>query len=237
MQLFIKISLDKPLTLPINYQHILQSVLYRLMGNADMTDLHDGGADYRGRKYKLFTFGPLKGKYKVQNRQITFFDEVSFEFRCVDKAVASKVAGGIVLYGISFGDNHFSDIDVKSSDISINQDEIDIRMVSPITVYSTDEERKTHYYSPSMDEFAEAIGMNFARKYEAYTGTPPQEEVTVSCVAVGEKDKRLTRYKGFIIEGYLGDYKLKGTPEALTFLYNTGLGSKNSQGFGMFERI
>ncbi len=237
MQLFIKISLDKPLTLPINYQHILQSVLYRLMGNADMTDLHDGGADYRGRKYKLFTFGPLKGKYKVQNRQITFFDEVSFEFRCVDKAVASRVAGGIVLQGISFGDDHFSNIEVKSSDTIVKQREINIRMVSPITVYSTDEHKKTHYYSPEMDEFAKAISMNFARKYEAYTGKPPKEEISITHVASGEKEKYLTRYKGFIIEGYMGEYRLKGTSEALTFLFNTGLGAKNSQGFGMFEII
>ena len=30
---------------------------------------------------------------------------------------------------------------------------------------------------------------------------------------------------------------LEGFPEYLTFLYNTGLGSKNSQGFGMFEVV
>ena len=33
----------------------------------------------------------------------------------------------------------------------------------------------------------------------------------------------------------MGEYELIGEPKYLDFLYQTGLGSKNAQGFGMFE--
>ena len=50
-----------------------------------------------------------------------------------------------------------------------------------------------------------------------------------------EKDKYLTKYKGFFINGWKGIYQLSGERKYLDFLYQTGLGAKNSQGFGMFD--
>ena len=37
------------------------------------------------------------------------------------------------------------------------------------------------------------------------------------------------------LTAYSGTYELFGERKYLDFLYQTGLGSKNSQGFGMFE--
>ena len=39
------------------------------------------------------------------------------------------------------------------------------------------------------------------------------------------------------ISGWYGEYYLVGKRKYLDFLYQTGLGSKNSQGFGMFDVI
>ena len=33
MQLIVHIGLDRPLVLPLNYNHILQSIIYRAIGN------------------------------------------------------------------------------------------------------------------------------------------------------------------------------------------------------------
>jgi CRISPR-associated endoribonuclease Cas6 len=35
----------------------------------------------------------------------------------------------------------------------------------------------------------------------------------------------------------MGRFKLKGSPALMSIAYDTGLGSKNSQGFGMFEIV
>lgn len=49
--------------------------------------------------------------------------------------------------------------------------------------------------------------------------------------------KQVTLFKGTRITAWDGRFRLKGDPALLTFLYNTGLGTKSSQGFGMFEQV
>jgi len=49
------------------------------------------------------------------------------------------------------------------------------------------------------------------------------------------KNGKLVIYKGFIIKGWMGKFRLRGNPELIKFSYEAGLGAKNSQGFGMWE--
>lgn len=237
MQLQVKIKLDKPLTLPLAYHHILQSALYSLMVENGNCSLHDGGYSDEKKVFKLFTFGPISGKYSVRNGKITFFNEACFEFRCVDKKYGGAVASNIVQKGICFGENIYHDVEIHCSDVEISNQKIEVKMISPITVYGTDLGGKTTYYNPFDRSFSEAVVNNSKRKYEAYVGRPYEDEVRFEVVHVNEKDKYLTRYKGFIIEGYKGVYKIGGSETLLKLLYDAGIGSKNSQGFGMFDII
>ena len=54
-------------------------------------------------------------------------------------------------------------------------------------------------------------------------------------IKITAKDKFVTRYKNFYISGWFSEYRLEGNRKHLDFLYQAGLGSKNSQGFGMYE--
>ena len=63
------------------------------------------------------------------------------------------------------------------------------------------------------------------------------DNITITPVRLTPADKYITIYKNTIIEAYRGIYVLSGRPEFLDFLYNVGLGSKNSQGFGLFDVI
>ena len=75
------------------------------------------------------------------------------------------------------------------------------------------------------------------RNYAAYKDSHIVNDISFDVIDVRTKDKYLTKYKGYIIEGYKGIYRLQGGKEELNFLYNCGIGAKNSQGFGMFEVI
>ena len=61
MQLSVNIRLEEPLSLPLNYNHIIQSVIYRSL--SVMPDyasfLHEQGYTNRKRQYKMFHFGQL----------------------------------------------------------------------------------------------------------------------------------------------------------------------------------
>ena len=78
MQLVIHIELDEPLLLPVNYNHILQAVIYRSLdiipGYAEF--LHEGGFMRGQRQYKMFQFSQLKGEYRIENKK-----KFSMEYR------------------------------------------------------------------------------------------------------------------------------------------------------------
>ncbi len=79
--------------------------------------------------------------------------------------------------------------------------------------------------------------MNFYRKYESCYGTKPKSGIGLYPVEVGNKDKVVTCYKGMMLSGWKGIYRLIGQRKYLDFLYQCGLGTKNSQGFGIFSVI
>ena len=51
------------------------------------------------------------------------------------------------------------------------------------------------------------------------------------------KKARLPEEKDIYLTGWRGEYELSGRAEYLNFLYYCGLGARNSDGFGLFERI
>ncbi len=238
MQLLIRHKLSEPLELPLGYHHIIQAIIYKGLGRAQgySTYIHDEGAVFGQRNYKLFTFGPLRGKYRIIERKIIFYDQVEFEVRSPDVFMIRRLAENLERGGIQYGKIHISDVEVLYSDFTVERDEIRIQMLSPISVYSSDmDSRRTYFYSPEEEEFPQLINENFIRKYTACYHVPPDSGIYIESVSVTPKDKYVTRYKDFYITGWKGEYYLCGKRKYLDFLYQAGLGSKNSQGFGMFE--
>lgn len=240
MQLVIHISLDKPLSLPVNYNHILQAVIYRSLNvMPDYANfLHSGGFTRGQRQYKIFQFSLLSGEYRIENRRITFYSDVSFEVRSPEPLLIHLLGEYIWNYGITFGDHTYTDIQLELYDYTIEETEIHIRMKSPLTVYCTDPETETTcYFNPEEPQFYERVNDNFYRKYQAYYGVAPFSSVQMELCGNKIPKKMVTRYKGSYITAWYGTYSLKGQRKYLDFLYQTGLGSKNSQGFGMFELL
>ena len=61
--------------------------------------------------------------------------------------------------------------------------------------------------------------------------------LTLITLSVGQRDKCVTQIKGTWVNAWYGTYLLKGSPQAIQFLYHTGLGAKNSMGFGLFDIV
>ena len=111
-----------------------------------------------------------------------------------------------------------------------------IRMKSPLAVYSTDgESGKTYYFSPDQTAFYEMVQDNFFRKYQAYYGIAPESQIWMKPCGEKTPKKLVTRYKEGYVTAWYGTYRLAGERKYLDFLYQAGIGAKNSQGFGMFE--
>lgn len=238
MQLVVHIGLDEPLSLPINYNHILQAVIYRSLSiMPDYAEfLHAGGFTRGQRQYKMFQFSQLVGEYQIEDKRITFFSQVSFEVRSPEPLLIRLLGECIWQQGITFGDHTYRDVQLELYDYTVEEQELLIRMKSPLTVYATDENsEKTFYFCPDDPEFYEMVNHNFYRKYQAYYGIEPMSGICLEIHGNKFPKKMVTRYKGILITAWYGTYKLSGERKYLDFLYQTGLGAKNAQGFGMFE--
>ena len=237
MQLLIQIQLEQPLTLPINYNHILQGIVYHAIGSTELAAfVHDTGYQSEERSYKLFQFSQLNGHYRIRDKQITFDDMVWFEVRSLDPQLVLQVKESIDPQGVTFYTKKYTRVRTQLRDETVEAERIIAVMQTPITVHDTDPDtKKTIYYSPNDARFRELVADNFARKYKAYTGVEPEEPIVMEAGAFDERDKCVTKYKGFYICGWKGSYILRGQRKYLDFLYQAGLGDRNSQGFGMFD--
>ena len=234
----ISIAFSAPgLTIPFNYHHEVQSLLYHLLRDDKEGQWHDNSLTYgASRHYKLFTFSSLRGPKKIVNSRLCFERLVYLDVRSVRddfseallKALQQKPP--LLLFG-----QPLTPDSVKTGGILITADDLQIKMLSPLTVHKTDETGKTYYYTPLDLEFSEKINENFRRKYTAFSGEEPSAGIKIIPGKISTGDKYVTTYKGIHITAWRGKYWLTGCAEYLNFLYYCGLGARNLDGFGMFE--
>ena len=234
----ISIAFSAPkLTIPFNYHHEVQSLIYHLLRDDEEGQWHDNSLTYGAtRHYKLFTFSSLRGPKKIVNNRLCFERLVYLDVRSVRddfsdsllKALQQKPP--LLLFGQPLAPDS-----VKTGGISIAADDLQIKMLSPLTIHQTDSSGKTYYFTPLDPAFSEKINENFRRKYMAFSGEESSCGIKIIPGKISAKDKYVTTYKGIHITAWRGEYRLSGRPEYLNFLYYCGLGARNSDGFGMFE--
>jgi len=232
------------IVLPINYQRQLQAFIYKSVSPKLAKFLHEKGFKYEKRKFKLFTFSRIFGKYKIiqDKKKIEFKTPVSFYLSTIYPVIAEEFTENLVKSeNLKLGRASIMLSSVEVFMKKINKDSVKIKMLSPAVVYSTlkksDGSKKTYYYSPFEKEFSELAEKNIMKKYFSYYGhMPTTEKFKIKPLKVSEKKNLvITFFKGTVIKGWTGIYELESSPELLEFSYCTGIGSKNSQGFGMWE--
>lgn len=241
MVLTMEFKLKHELELPVNYQHMLQSALYALVRNESREEknYHDEGALYEKRAFRLFVFGRIQGKCRVERGRIFFREKISLEVRSAYPEMLEKMSQNLEEKGLNLGRNCLEPFRIRLAEKTKKENTYILEMDSPIVAYRTGEDKQTIFYTPWEDEFYGLIKDNFRRKYYACYGieVPDEELPELSMIEVCERDKVVTKYKGFYITAWKGQYRLTGKPEYLDFLYRTGLGCRNSQGFGLFQVV
>ena len=232
MQIKITLKNNKPFYTGFNYNYKLQSAIFYKLKEIGTSDFwHDEGFGDAVR-FKGFVFGSLKGEYSIKNKMMCFEKNISFELRSPVFEFCDEFQRSIELNPYFRLSNSVFEIDdVIFSNRHINTSEAVFETESPVTVYDTVKDRSlTVYYKPEEPEFIMGLKSNFRKKYMAiYKKEPPEIEI----LTVGNYKKTVTKYKETWINAYNGKIIVRGNPNSLEFVYNSGLGSKNSQGFGM----
>ena len=248
MRLTLELIFEGDFTLPIHYGYYIQSLLYNSISPELAGILHEKGFPVGKRKFKLFTFSRIFGKYRVhragldprRGNKITFSSPLRIVVSSSMKEFIEEVGEELIRReSVEIYSQRVALNSVEVSDFPINCDMLKIKMLSPVTVYSTlstsDGKKKTYYYSPFESDFSRLISENARKKFRAFYGKEPEGKIHLAPLNVNMSNQSIISYKGTVIKGWMGIYELSGDIELMKLVYDAGLGGKNPQGFGCFE--
>ena len=243
MRITVNFVSDNPVFLPFSLNEIVQGFIYWNMEESLAKKIHDSGFLWEKRSFKLFTFSRIRGSYEKHGGGFCFRPPFGLVISSPKIEILESLAEHLFKAGqVRLGDNM---VRVESVNVHARQEfktQALIKMLSPMTAYSTlqtmDGKPKVYYYSPHESEFAELIKKNLMKKYEVLKELDGSSlELAVEPVGVKKQDEIMVRFKGGWVKGWMGKYRLIGSPELIEVGYDAGLGSKNSQGFGCFEIV
>lgn len=244
MQLKLTFSANKPIYIPKNHHAMIQGFLYHLLKSVPeyANFLHETGYGNVPHRFKLFVYSDFMEDYFVENNHLFFYNNISLEIRSPISDFC-KVLMISILNSNQFELDHqpISLTECTLSYKNISSDKITIRMVSPLTLSTTvyeNDTKKTRFICPGDKDFSSAFLHNTMSKYCAAYGDTSPQSIIITPLSVTKEDKYVTKFNNRIyINVWYGCYQLEASAELLSFLYDTGIGSRNSQGFGMFELI
>lgn len=220
-----------PLHLPMSYNKLIQGIINRAMPPKEAEIAHS--LIDSQQVFRKYTFSQMKGKYKVVNQKtLQFVSNPYFYVACLEDdlgySIMKAVASGVEIFSEPY-----------QTEVTLLPDPVlstsTIRMLSPLTLRKKDRQTGQEVYlEPNTFEFTTGLYRNLLNKYqffkgEAYTGP---FAITANTSTIKQV---VVRYERTNIKGFTGEYDLVVSPEAMQLLLDTGLGSKNAQGFGMFE--
>lgn len=222
--------------IPRSYNALVQAALYAGWRDSD-PKLHDEGYGENSKIFRLFTFSQLEGKCFVdkEKKTVSFSDTVRLEVRMPAEDLLDDLAVSLAQQGeMRIGRAIFSIVNLSTADRLLFPQRALIRMRTPVTLHRTREDGYTDYLHPSSAEFAEDMQKNIAAKKAAFGLSAGLAQL----IPIEETmKKRVIQFKGTNVNGWTGDFIMSADAETFSFLYCTGLGARNSQGFGMFDIV
>lgn len=206
--------------------------------------LHEEGHTHELRRFKLFTFSRIYGRSEAHNGRISFKGPVHFYLSSVDAEVLGSLAEHLLQRpGVHLGGARcrVEEVGVEPPPQADLSDPVKVNALSPITAYSTlqtlDGRKKTYYYAPQESEWSDLLISNLARKAKALGWAADIEGdlagAWVRPHRVQSGNQKILNFKGTVIKGWTGLYEMKMPEPYFRLAYDTGLGAKNSAGFGM----
>ncbi|GIX07682.1 MAG: CRISPR-associated endoribonuclease [Candidatus Poribacteria bacterium] len=246
------------LELPRQYNSLVQGFVYRHLDGWLAEFLHDRGVpdpESEARRMRLFTFSRLLpavaegSRWHFRGERIVFTGPAELVVASPMEPFLRSLAERVVLSGgLLLGDQEVRLLSVAVEPLPEYTSPVRVHALSPITVYRTLQDaqgrRKTYYFSPFEDEFEAMLVSNLQRKLRAWRALQgvlgiqeerdrgEETEGRIRRLRVSRRDEHIVRYKGTVVKAWTGVYELKLPPGLFQMAFDTGLGAKNSQGFG-----
>jgi CRISPR-associated endoribonuclease Cas6 len=249
LRIKIQFTGKDPVRLPAGFNEYIQALIYNHLNIDEAKWLHSAGFAFEKRKFRLFTFSSVlePGKYNRGSSTFLFPSNISFYISSPVDWILEQLAGNFIKSeSVSLGNNA---LNVASVEIiknpAVNSDSIKVKAVTPIEVHSTftleNGKKKTHYYTPFEEDFSGLVESNLKKKWTAYYKNECPHSISIKPLFRGNDHEKIVYFGAggnrTVIKGWKGYFQLKGNPEFLNYACEVGLGSRNSQGFGMVEAV
>lgn len=235
--------LKQPTDLPYNLNYPLSSYLYQCIELADPSFgdwLHNQGIEFRGKSHKPFVFSRIHFDSR-QNypTHMTVKGDCTFLVDSIRSDLIQRLIEGMN----KMGSLQLIDVTMPLTDLRIEinpkfQETMTYRSLSPIVV-PVKQDARLHFCHPLESPFYDSIRKSLNKWYFFKWG----EEIPVDTpihISVYQPEKFqlkkaavLTTYKEKKLKGYQVPLIIQAPPRVQQVIYESGLGSYGSQGFGM----
>ncbi|WP_353685112.1 CRISPR-associated endoribonuclease Cas6 [Thermodesulfovibrio sp. 3907-1M] len=231
------------ITLPCHYNEAVQGFIYHHLEVHIARELHDRGFKdpETKRRFKFFTFSRLipEDGSQIKDGRIYLHGNINLVISSPLNDFIQSFAMNLMKSGeFMLAGERMILASVQVEALPEYREKIYVKTLSPITVYSTlntpDGRKKTYYYSPFEREFEKLIIDNLNKKMRTLMEKTAQSG-SVKPFRVSSGNQRVVMYKHTVIKGWDGVFELALPPELFALAFDTGLGAKNSLGFGCIE--
>ena len=188
---------------------------------------------------KQYAFSAYYKQQKIEKDKIILEDQ-----RLEINITTSDYETGIILYN-SFNKQKHKKYSLNNNSMTlenittanekeITTEKISVKFQAPLCVRLR-ENSKDYYYSYENEKFEETLKINI--KEQLKITNMPTEIVDTFTIKPIKAKKVLIKFYEKCIECSTGTFELSGNKELLKYLYKSGIGSKHSAGFGMFQII
>lgn len=240
--------------LPINYQYEQSGVIYKMLFDASQeysTWLHDNGYQLNGKQFKLFTYSQLEiPQYQIDKQKGRFIiksDIVHWYISFLPEQSTEKFIQGVFMnQSFDLGDRwsrvHFQIQQVELQPAPDLTGEASFETLSPLCLSKREEDGRTTYLPPIGDYAQQSIYSSLTNRYEAFYGKPYAGPSDFHFTLLSDPKPKLIKVKADTpqetqVKGYLCRFRLTTDLALMKILYETGVGVKGSQGWGMVKVI
>ena len=240
--------------LPMDYQYYLSAWIYKVIGKADpefSNFLHTEGYSQGYKQFKLFNYSPLSFGRPTLWKEKTLFEihtdqlflSVSFHLA---EAAEKFIIGLFNNQQVYVGDQ-FNGLDLVVAQVErLPEPELkstmNYRAVSPVVVSLKDKQDKyAQYLSPEDENYADLLRQNLWNKYGSIPNvTILSEDIGFHFEPISRPKSKLVTMKPYTTEQskvrcFVFGFSLTCPVEIHQLILSSGIGEKNSMGFGWVE--
>lgn len=241
----MKFRLEEETLLPYDLNYSISSYLYRCLREADpdLADwLHNTGVHFRGKNYKPFVFSRCTFSSKVNQKDaMKVKGRLAFQVDSILPKVIHRMMEGAWMIGhLPLYDKCFPLQEIQLLPPVTFQQKMIYQTVSPIVV-PIQSDGHVVYCHPLDSRFYDSLRFSLKNWYVLrWNEEFPEDEVLHIQLYRPEKFQLrkaavLIRYKNKNIKGYQVPVIVETSKKMQQVIYESGLGSYGSQGFGMVQ--